>query len=112
MTTLPSERMARSAAVTPVSSLGRPAPSLWRARSRQLLAAVEAIVLLALLLNILSLGTGIITAWAAVGVALVLVVTIRVMHVDGDLDMLSSRHSRQKRRSSAPAARRRPATDA
>lgn len=69
-------------------------------------------MLLALLLNILSLGTGIVTAWAAVAVALVLVVTIRVMQVDGDLDTLSSRHRRQPRRGTAPAARRRPATDA
>jgi hypothetical protein len=108
--------MARRVAETsasPISGVGRPTPSLPRARGRQLLAAVETIVLLALLLNIVSLGTGIVTAWAAVGVALVLVVTIRVMHVDGDLDTLSSRNRRRRPHGSATRpARQRPATEA
>jgi hypothetical protein len=94
---------------------GRPARSLWRARSRELLACAEAAVLLALLLNILSLGTGLVTAWAAVGVVLVLVVTLRVMHVDGDLKTLSTRRkgqAPQRAGAARPAAQRRPATGA
>jgi hypothetical protein len=84
---------------------GRPEPSLWRARSRQLLAGAEVVVLLAFLLNILSLGTGLVTAWAAVALVLVIVVTLRVMHLDGDLKTLSaSRRGRAPHQRSAARA--------
>lgn len=95
----------RSAAVA-----GRPEPSVWRARSREALAGIEVILLLAVMLNILSLGTGLVNAWAALGLVLVLVVTLRVMHLDGDLKTISSRRQeRPERRPAARAARRRTA---